>query len=373
MSRLSTETEADTSAPTSAPTFAPTPFDAAGTNHLDLQRGVSSTMFYCSIFSIIGPMSIIVTFLLFPKLKKKLSLQVIVCRAIADMLSAVGTAPGEQYSGTSLCWFVGIFSNVFQLASCFWTVVISFMLWFVLHTGRSPHVHLWVHAWCWLGPIFISMIPLVNITYGSPYAPESGYCWVAENADGSSPKWAIEFWGWMSFYFWIWACIILILIFFFMMIKEFQHIEKHTIESVGHVIEKLRLYPLIIFCCWVFTCATDLNDGLYAMPGVPFLAVFLPCMQGVFTTTAFWVTDDDARGHWLHLYRSGWKDFKGTPKGHLKKKINVDGTVNTSASGNSSSKGTDVDGPLSSLSTHSSHMDHDSAKDLYAGSKVAPE
>ena len=212
-------------------------------------------MFFTSLFSMLMTMSVVLTWRFFPKLHKKISLEVIAYRAVSDFMSGVGSVVGEQSTGQSLCWFEGIVANIFQISSVFWTVVITYMIYSIVILGKPAKLNKYHHLVCWGLPLVTTLLPLINVTYGNPGddAPY-GYCWIT--ALSNSPPWAVEFWNWESFYFWIWGGLGVFVSLFVLIMKDIHNVAENTRETLMKVIRKLRVYPIIIVCCWVFTCVT---------------------------------------------------------------------------------------------------------------------
>ena len=272
-------------------------------------------MFYCSLVSAVSSASIVLSVLLFPKLKKKVSSTVAMQLALANVCAAVPTIVGEQYDGTPLCWFQGIGANFGQLATMFWTVLITNMMYQMIINGK-PASFKWADiALCWTLPLIFTLLPLINATYGSPVYDDDllpyGYCWVVE--DDRTPSWGLAFWGWFSYYAWVWLCLAIIFIMYARLLKRLSgnKIPKNTKEALMGVIAKLRMYPLIIVLSWLWPCITDVREELLANSVSEFISFLLPCLQGAFTGLAFFVGNEDARSHWTVFIASRGKNRTG--------------------------------------------------------------
>ena len=272
-------------------------------------------MFGCSLASALSSASIVLTVLIFPKLKKKVSSTVAMQLALANVCAAVPTIVGEQYNGTPLCWFQGIGANFGQLATMFWTVLITNMMYQMIINGKPAAFKRAEIALCWTLPLIFTLLPLINATYGSPLYDDDllpyGYCWVVE--DDRTPSWGLSFWGWFSFYAWVWLCIGIIFIMYARILKRLSgdKIPKSTKAALLGVIARLRVYPIIIVVSWLWTCITDVREELLANPGSEFISFLLPCLQGTFTGLAFFIGNEDARSHWRVFIASRGKNRTG--------------------------------------------------------------
>ena len=80
----------------------------------------------------------------------------------------ISLAPGLPSEPNAACWFMGIATNVFTLASVLWTLVLTLLLYSIVGRKKPISMHWQWHAMCWGVPIFVSFIPLINSTYGPP-------------------------------------------------------------------------------------------------------------------------------------------------------------------------------------------------------------
>ena len=144
----------------------------------------------------------------------------------------------------------------------------------------------------------------------SPY----GYCWVVE--DSRTPSWGLEFWGWFSFYAWVWASVGLIFVLYIIIAKRLMsdQIPQSTRVALISVIKKLWIFPIIIIVCWLLTCTTDVVVSLQSIDTVNFLSFLLPGLQGAFTGITFYVANDDVRSHWQVFVSSRFKNRQGPEK-----------------------------------------------------------
>lgn len=291
-------------------------------NTVDLERGNSLSMCLSSIISITCSLVLVITWLIFPRIRRKVSVRVIVYLSLSNILASAATVVGEQYSGTSLCWFEGVVCNIGQLMSFFWTVKISKMIHDMLSTGKPATITYTNHLICWGLPVVITLLPLSNATYGSPVYDDDftpyGYCWVVE--DSRTPSWGLDFWHWFSFYVWIWGSMLLIAKDYVMIARKANSVQisDSTRKQLTGVVSKLRPYPIVMFVSWIWACITDLRPELQASDMSASISFWLSGLQGAFTGIIFFITNHDVSEHWRVLFRSRFTTFTGDQP-HLRK------------------------------------------------------
>lgn len=75
-------------------------------------------------------------------------------------------AIGHVDENTALCDVQGIFSNAGYLSAAFWTVVITYQLWYVVHYGQMVKDVFAASVFCWVVPWVLAVLPLTTNTFG---------------------------------------------------------------------------------------------------------------------------------------------------------------------------------------------------------------
>jgi hypothetical protein len=168
-----------------------------------------------------------------------------------------------------------------------WTVVICEMMFVIVVKGKEFHIRMYHHVLCWGLPVVVTLLPLINTTYGS----EDAWCWVVETS--ATPAWGMTFWKWFSFYAIVWGSIAVTFILFAVIQLHIQrNVMASTKSVVSRVFSKLRFYPWILIAAWLVPCINDLYQGEKSLALVV-LANLLPCLQGFMTTVVFWTSNGD--------------------------------------------------------------------------------
>jgi hypothetical protein len=137
-----------------------------------MKASLQTVMRIASLLSIFGSISILAKYLRHPYLQKKEVNKVICCVALCDFFFSLGTLIGRPMDGTWACWIQSAVTTYFSLVSIFWTTVIAFMLYQLVHHKQSEQMKCFrsykVHSFCWIFPIVLTFAPLSTNTYGNP-------------------------------------------------------------------------------------------------------------------------------------------------------------------------------------------------------------
>ena len=146
------------------------------------------------IFSSISIFSSICVLLtsLFPHLRNRLYIKIILYLSLSNLLSSLGSVFGYAADKTAACYWEGLATNLFPIASVFWTLKITIILFDIIEYGKLSELDYKTHIICWGFPLIVSFLPFINASYGAPDG--SGWCFVIPN-DPESKMWT-TFWYW---------------------------------------------------------------------------------------------------------------------------------------------------------------------------------
>lgn len=206
---------------------------------------------------------------------------------ISDMLSSVGTSFGPVSSGTYECWIQGFLTNIFPLASIFWTtLLISKIFKYLQHnyTEENQIISWNNHLVCWGIPLFLTFIPFVNATYG---CEEQETCWCFIVATKHTPSWGVVFWYFTAFFMWLWGGII---VYSCIILYVLAIVWRYDADHRRKIMKKLLYltgYPLAIIISWIVVTVCDFRDVLGDIKVVPRFAYVPPSFQGVLTSCIY--------------------------------------------------------------------------------------
>ena len=130
--------------------------------------------------------------LLFPHLRSRPYVKIVVYINICNFFSAFGSVFGYAANLSPACYWEGFATNNFPISSVFWTIKISLMLFRIIRYGKLSEIGLSTHIVCWLFPIVLSSLPFINASYAAPSG--NGWCFVVPN--DTTDHHVIVFWYW---------------------------------------------------------------------------------------------------------------------------------------------------------------------------------
>ena len=202
---------------------------------------------------------------MFRELNKKVSYQIIFRFSLSMFLSNLSSSLGLQKEPNINCWILGIGTNIFTLSGIFWLLYLTYFLYSIVK-HRTRYIfkqNIIIEIICWGIPTLVTLLPLVNTTYGVPTNKHNTetykWCWVV--ATDNSPEWALQFWFWMSFYLWVWMAIILIIL----LLIRISCIQKNKVKderksTMTKTLTNLTLYPIVFITCWLPSTIIDYLD-----------------------------------------------------------------------------------------------------------------
>eukprot|EP01041_Mallomonas_annulata_P014747 gene14747-31337_t len=272
-----------TGIPTSMPTTRPTPFNMYFNEDSQLMFGIS-------IASCLGALSIMIIYAVSPDLRKKTYIQILFWSSLSDFFGAVATSLGYLEDGTDICIAQGIASNIFPLARVFWTVVITYLMYTIIVLSKPMTLTFPIHIVVWCLSTLPTLLVFTTNRIGTNGRPD--WCFVSTLS-------LLTMAGLLT----------LITIHFARAKKE------TTIQSANSKlanVNKLWVYPAIIFFCWLTPAIVDTQlaivDGEvepYPLEDyVTYLTLALPLSQGFLTAVVFFASTPVLRQKIVHAFRT---------------------------------------------------------------------
>jgi hypothetical protein len=248
---------------------------------------IRMAMIVVSIISAVASMSIVAAYLLLPTLRSRKYYEVLFYAAVSNFMTSIGSSLGIPRDQSAACWFQGLTTNIFTLASIFWTVIIAFMLKEVIDSATIFDIKPWIHGLCWGVPIVVSLLPLSQMRYGST---GKEWCFIDRLHD-DDPKWKVTLWAWLSFYIWVFISIgVILLVYLKVLQKKFVRMtEKVLVEKMFN---KLKYYPLVIIVCWLPSSIYDTRPDYLRV--INLISTILCCLHGFLFACVFWYMNSEA-------------------------------------------------------------------------------
>ena len=225
---------------------------------IDRIHVIHLVMIVTSLISIISCCLVIYCFIKFRLWNKKEYLKIVFYMVVSDLIFSTGSVLGLVHDQTSQCYWQAFSTNMFPLATTFWSLALARILYYIVVYNKLVRVNLTVHIICWGLSILLTVLPLINSRYGTD-SPSGGWCFFVESQN--SLFWTVEFWEWFGFYGWLCAGIIIlftcyVVIVLFLRKRRVQVLHSATTPRIVDTIEdivfrKLFMYPAILIVSWI--------------------------------------------------------------------------------------------------------------------------
>lgn len=261
-----------------------------------------------SALSILGCLSVITSYSLFPRIRPFRHIEIIFYIAINELIASIGTVLGYRVNGTPACIFQGLTSNYNFLSAILWNTVISYQLMRIIQRGSKIINFAPFHFLCWGFPLLTTLLPFTTNAYGNPNS-SPGWCFIGNRQ--SSPPWGIEVWDILSLYIWMWIAIISILLMYAVVFRTIYSLGL-TDEATFPNLVKFSIYPLILIICWTANTITNIYSGDGDNSRGNWAT--LPALQGFLNAIAFFFTNRKVHRCWWVFFQcqsdSSTKDMK---------------------------------------------------------------
>jgi hypothetical protein len=228
---------------------------------------------------------------MFSSLRKKSYFRLQYFVAVSNFLTSLGSSFGICQTGTTICWAQGFLTNIFTLSSVQWATLMTLSLFSIMYYEKQLEITYIMHMYAWIPPLLATFLPLINATYGNM----GNWCWVISTKN--TPVWAEVFWFWFSFYGWIWlGNIIMLTCLGLTRYKSRKTSNIKTQNALLQIIQKLELYPIVLFLTTGLLCISDTLAILFNQQNQMFIesTLILACLQGFLVALIFWFRDDEA-------------------------------------------------------------------------------
>lgn len=266
--------------------------------HVSLQMRIPAAL------SIFGTSLVIFTYLKFKILRKLRYIELAFYCAIGDFFGSIGAILGDTDNEPVSCWIQGLFVNYFFLVSIFWSTVIAYQLYVVVHTGKQIKNMTFFHFVCWGFPLITTFLPLSTNIYAQFDDDHSAWCVVRDKM--STPSWGEDVWGLLSFYVWLWLCVFSVISLYTSIALRARQIGGiNSSSEISKAVRRMALYPIIIAVCWVFPTVAVVNliitDKFQEYQGSYIVDIgsnILPPLQGVLLSIVFFLRNDVVSDQW---------------------------------------------------------------------------
>lgn len=269
--------------------------------------GMDDAMLVISVISIIICAFTIFLYYKYPRMQQKSLYTVVNYMCFCCIFTSIGIALGLPRNGTFKCYLQAFLTNVFPLATIFWTTTIAYMVFGIIYRSRKIDIHSKpVLALTFILPVILTLLPLSTETFGSPQDKDD-WCFVRERASSNAPEWTTMFWSMFCFYAWIFLTALIYLVLIFITIRHVYKLRglvegsSVTLDKMEASLFKLIWYPLISLIVWGPAAVYDFAELYHATSGqfsgnfLEYVAYLFPGLHGILICIAFFATNTDVR------------------------------------------------------------------------------
>lgn len=265
---------------------------------------IETVIITTSIISAALSFSVLLTAIMFPEMRKKMFMQIIIMLSLCDFAASVGSALGFPTDNSLLCPAQGVITTFFYRASWFWSVILNYQLYGVVMSGKLLLTPLKMHGICWTVALLITIMPFfAKASYGREDDYDNGWCFIYVSSDYTF----LILYSSMVLAPLI-VSISMLFYFSFRLFWKFLNIDTKILSPpIYEVLDMLRLYPVAMTINWlpnlVVSFIVDFippqNHSVWNI--VLSAATILATQNGTFSALIFFIKSKEARCRWRHL------------------------------------------------------------------------
>lgn len=268
---------------------------------MSYEQPLITTLIVSSVISVLASSSVLLTLLVFPKMRAKTFMQVIAFVSIGDTLGNIPYIfPFRPGTGNPWCSTQAFFNLTGYPIGWCWTVVLVYLLYCLGALGRMPNTLLPFHIVCWIVPLTVSLTTLAYSKFYGPHGVDT--CSINTTPTAVTAHIAIYF----GLLFFCIGTISALLI----RLYQLQRNRDPNVCSIAFQKAKntLQLYPIAMIIFWFPHLFTELLllFGYYKYRIfllIYYIFVVLKIFHGFAAAMIFFVRSNEARTLWSAVIR----------------------------------------------------------------------
>jgi hypothetical protein len=197
----------------------------------------------------------------------------------------------------------GILQSYFAICSWFWTTILAYRIFAVVRHGSCQLNVYKMHLFAWGLPMILALIPITSNNYGSSNFDTQ---WCVLTRRGNNPYWLTQFWSYVAFFGWLFACIALMVTWQIMISYHFRNSPMKAV--VKRTYDKVYLYPVVMIICWVLNYWCDDIRTKDSGELLNALSMLFGISNGMFSALIFMFKSEEARRRWKAFFYPPRKD-----------------------------------------------------------------
>jgi hypothetical protein len=261
--------------------------------------GIVQTVF--GTLSICSCCLVIASYVLFSEIRRLRYIELVTYVSFCDIWSSFAVALGTTESGTFACGFQSLINSTFTLSGLFWSVVILYQVWLITVHGKILQDLTYFHYVCWGLPLFLSLLPLIELKYGNSDDSQH-WCYLVGGDSEQTISWMVG-----TFFIWCWLAIGLNFYFLIAIIVKLK--QMAVVPSVLYTtLRRLIGYPAIYTIAWLPMTVIELcqvsgyHDNVVDSDGMLVIITALAISPGLFQSIIYFSMNDNVRLKWYYLF-----------------------------------------------------------------------
>jgi hypothetical protein len=254
-----------------------------------------------SIISCSLSLLVIITFLIFHRLRNKLFMKIITLISVCDFIANICQIDGVP-SHRDLCILQGLIQQFFYPASWLWTVILTYLLYSLVAHGKISLAEWKMHLIVWGICTAITVLPLTTSTYGTE-DNDDYFCWIRPSSNSHGDRLNAAIWSYLLFDLILVTCFGLMILWGCLIFYKLSVQLIPKTDTMESALRTLLRYPIALFITWF--------PNLFYMTVFPnskadqtaWIAIYcLSTMQGGITALLFFMSSRESRFLWWTLF-----------------------------------------------------------------------
>jgi len=248
----------------------------------------------CSVLSMCGSLTIIITYLYFEELRT-FAFGLVFFVSLSDMLACLFRLIGNPSDGP-WCALQGFGTNMFDLTSFMWVAAIAIVINMVRKKVEKFDPEKFIfrcHMVIWPSCLLTSIFPFFSNSYG----PAGGWCWIRD-AEAIDDVWRI-----LCFYLQLLMIFCYLVYVYFGLYHYLSRGDKVSDDSQT-MLNKVFFFPLVVFVCYFFAFVRRLLE-VCGMTDIPYWLVVLhitfSSLLGLGNAIVYGAINANVRNHIVNL------------------------------------------------------------------------
>ena len=200
-----------------------------------------------AVFSCFLSLLVVITYLLFPRLRNKLFMKIITMISLCDCI-ANSTELNGMPQTRELCVAQAMVLQFFYPASWMWTVILTYLLYSLATDGKISLPEWKMHLIVWGTCTAITLLPFTSSTYGQEEG-DHYWCYIQPTKRVNN-KAASDFWQYLTFDCMLFGCFLLMTLWGTLIFYKQRTQQIVATKMVRTAIRTLFVYPIVLLFTW---------------------------------------------------------------------------------------------------------------------------